>query len=338
MLIGSFAACGTSSTSTGTGTSTPSKTFRIGLVTDIGGLNDKGFNHLAYVGLQQAISQLHVQGDVLQSTSGNDYVPNLTTFATQHYDLVIAVGFLMAQAVGQVAKEFPNVDFAIIDSTPSDANGNSLTLSNVAPLLFHEEQAGALVGVITGMLEKAGTPPHDKNIVSTVGGVKIPPVDHYIAGFQWGTKHEDPTITTLNGYSNDFTDPTKCAGVANSQIGQGSNVVFQVAGGCGLGALEAAGKAGVYSIGVDTDQSAADASVIASAVKRVDSATFLAIKSVVSGTFSGGNPTYFDLTNNGVGFAMGNITLPATITAEVANVEAQIKSGAVTVPNTVTGS
>jgi basic membrane protein A and related proteins len=326
-----LAACGSS----GTSTSTSTPTIRVGLVTDIGGLNDKGFNHLAYLGLQQAISQLHVQGQVEESHSGNDYVPNLTTFAQQHYDLVIAVGFLMAQAVGTVAQQFPTVKFAIIDSTASDANGNSLTLQNVAPLLFHEEQAGALVGVIAGMLEKAGTAPKDKHIVSTVGGVKIPPVDHYIAGFQWGAKHEDPSIKTLNGYSNDFTDPTKCAGVANSQIGQGSNVVFQVAGGCGLGALEAAGKAGVYSIGVDTDQSSADASVIASAVKRVDQASFLAIQSVVQGKFTGGSPTFFDLSNGGVGYAPGNITLPPDIVTEVMNVEAQIKSNAVTVPNTV---
>jgi basic membrane protein A len=326
-----LAACGSSSTSTGTST----KQFKIGLVTDIGGLNDKGFNHLADVGLQQAISQLGVHGDVLESHTGNDYVPNLTQFASQHYDLVIAVGFLMAQAVGQVAAEFPTVDFAIIDSTASDANGNTISPTNVLPLLFHEEQAGALVGVITGMLEKAGSTPKHKGVASTVGGIKIPPVDHYIAGFQWGAKHEDPTIKTLNGYSNDFTDPTKCAGVANSQIGQGSDVVFQVAGGCGLGALTAAGKAGVYSIGVDTDQSSADKSVIASAVKRVDTAAFTAIQEVVQGNFAGGQPKFFDLSNNGVSYATGNITLPQDVQTEVNNVEQQIKSGSVTVPNTV---
>jgi basic membrane protein A len=175
------------------------RTFKIGLVTNSGGLNDKGFNHLAYVGMQQAENQLHIQGSVEESHSSTDYVQNLTTFATQHYDLVIAVGYLMSEAVGTVAQEFPSIKFAIIDSTAADANGNSLTLQNVAPLLFHEEQAGALVGVIAGMLEREGMTPKHLGVVSSIGGDKIPPVDQYIAGFQWGAKHEDPHAHQVKG-------------------------------------------------------------------------------------------------------------------------------------------
>jgi basic membrane protein A len=162
-------------------------------------------------------------------------------------------------------------------------------------------------------------------------------VDHYIAGFQWGAKLEDPTVKTLNGYSNDFTDPAKCRDVANSQIAQGSEIVFQVAGGCGLGALQAAGQKGVLSIGVDTDQKDADGSVIASALKRVDTATYDAIQDVVHGAFVGG-AIIFSLKNDGVGYAPGNNAstyITSDVQAELDKVTAQIKSGDVTVPNTV---
>lgn len=330
-LMPALAACGGGTGSTGTST-TPA--IRVGLVTDIGGLNDKGFNHLAYLGLQKAHTDLGVQVDVTESHTGDDYVPNLTKYASKGYDLVIAVGFLMQTAVGTVSGQFPKVHFAIIDGLGTDANFNDLKHTNVAGLLFKEQDAGALVGVITGMLEKQNATPKKSHKIGAVGGISIPPVNHYIAGYKWGATKEDPTTQVLVGYSNDFTDPAKCAGVANSQIGNGADVIFQVAGGCGLGALQAAGKKGVYSIGVDTDQKDADASVIASALKRVDVATYTAIKSVKDGTFSGGVLT-FSLQNDGVGYAAGNLPLPADIVTEVQNVSAQIKSGAITVPDSL---
>jgi basic membrane protein A len=333
MLLPLVAACGGGSSGTGGGTSTAKK-IKVGLVTDTGGLNDKGFNHLADVGLTQAESQLGVQGSVLESHADTDYVPNLTNFASKNYDLVIGVGFLMSDAVGQVSQQYPNVKFAIIDADPT-VSGSNVTRSNVVGLHFKEEQAGALVGVITGMLEKQGKSPKQSHIVGAVGGQKIPPVDHYIAGYQWAVKREDPSAQVLVDYSNEFSDPTPCANKTDSQIARGADVEFQVAGGCGLGVLTEGGKKGVYTIGVDTDQSAVDKSVIASAVKRVDVATLSAIKSVQNGTFQSG-PVTFDLTNDGVGLATSpNFAIPADIQTEVNNIESQIKSGALTVPNTV---
>ena len=336
LLLPGLAACGSTS-STGGGSGTPASSgsnVKVGLVTDIGGLNDKGFNHLAYLGLQQAESQLHVQGAVKESHSDSDYVPNLTGFATSGDNLVIAVGFLMQTAVGTVAKQFPQVHFAIIDGDATDANGNVISLPNVVGLHFKEQEAGALVGVISGMLEKAHQTKGTANTISAVGGISIPPVNHYIAGYKWAATMEDPGVKVLVGYSNDFTDPTKCAGVANSQIGQGADIVFQVAGGCGLGALQAAGQKGVYSIGVDTDQKTSDNSVIASAVKRVDIAAFTAIQNEVNNKFQAGTET-FDLQNNGVGYATGNLNLSSDIQAEVTKVEGEIKAGTVTVPDTI---
>jgi basic membrane protein A len=320
------AACGGSS---GGGTTT--KTNKIGLVTDIGGLNDKSFNHLADVGLQKAMTDFKIQANVVESKSGDDYIPNLTNFASKNYDLVIGVGFLMQQAIGTVSGQFPNVNFAIIDGAGTDANGNDLKHSNVESLLFKEQDAGAMVGVIAGMLEKDGKAPKSNHVIGAVGGISIPPVNRYIAGYKWAATMEDPSIKVLIGYSNDFTDPAKCKGVANSQIASKADILFQVAGGCGVGVLQAAGQAGVYSIGVDADQKDADPSVIASALKKVDVATYTAIKDVVNGTFKSGALT-FSIANDGAGYALDNITLPADIQTELNNVQAKIKSGALTPP------
>ena len=316
------------------GTNTPgtsTKQFKIGLVTDIGGLNDKSFNHLADVGLEKAKTDFKVQGDVKESKSGDDYIPNLTDFATKKYDLVIGVGFLMQEAMGTVSGQFPDVHFSIIDGAGTDAKGNDLKHANVQSLYFKEQDAGAMVGVIAGWLEKNGKAKKNKHVIGAVGGVSIPPVNHYIAGYKWAAKMEDPSIKVLVGYSNNFTDPAKCAGVAQSQINSGADVLFQVAGGCGLGVLQSAGKAGVYSIGVDAEQKDADPSVIASALKKVDVATYTAIQNVVKGQFQGGALT-FSIANEGAGYAVDNFDVPAELKAELDKIQSQIKSGALTPP------
>jgi basic membrane protein A len=322
-----LAACGSSP-------APAAKTYKIGLVTDTGGLNDKSFNHLADVGLEKAKTDFKVQGDVVESHSGDDYVPNLTNFATKNYDLVIGVGFLMATAVGTVSGQFPNIHFAIIDGAGTDANGKDLQHPNVQSLFFSEQDAGAMVGVIAGMLEKQGKSKKTQHVISAVGGISIPPVNHYIAGYKWAATMEDPSIKVLVGYSNDFSDPAKCKNVANNQISAKSDILFQVAGGCGLGVLQAAGQAGVYSIGVDADQKDSDPSVIASALKKVDVATYTAIKNVVNGQFQGGALT-FNIANDGAGYALDNITLPADIQTELDNVKAKIKAGTLVPPSDI---
>lgn len=322
------AACGGTGTNAGT---TPSPKIKVGLVTDIGGLNDKSFNHLAYVGLEKAKQDFGIEDHVVESKTGDDYIPNLTGFASKGYNLVIGVGFLMGAAVGTVSGQFPNVNFAIIDAAGTDANGNDLHHSNVLSLLFKEQDAGAMVGVIAGMLEKQGKAKKNKGVISAVGGVSIPPVNHYIAGYKWAAAMEDPGIKVLIGYSNDFTDPAKCKSVAQSQVNQGADVLFQVAGGCGLGVLQEGTQAGVYSIGVDADQKDADPSVIASALKKVDVATYTAIQNVTKNQFQGGVLT-FDIQNGGAGYQVDNITLPADIQAELDKVQGEIKSGALTPP------
>src|SRR6267378_4596574 len=192
-----LAACGTTG---GGGGATPAKTYKIGLVTDIGGLNDKSFNHLADLGLEKAKTDFKVKGDVVESKSGDDYVPNLTNFASKSYDLVIGVGFLMQQAMGTVSGQFPNVHFAIIDGAGTDAKGTDLKHTNVQSLFFKEQDAGAMVAM-AGWMEKNGKAKKNQHVISAVGGISIPPVNHYIAGYKWAAKMEDPSIQVLVGYS-----------------------------------------------------------------------------------------------------------------------------------------
>jgi basic membrane protein A len=281
--------------SSGTTTQAQGSGMRIGLVTDIGGLNDRGFNHLSYVGLQRAQRELGVQTRVNQAKSTQEYIPNLSDFARQGYDLTIGVGFTEAIAIDTAATTFKDANFAIVDV---DVRDEPHKPKNLLGLLFREEETGYLVGYLAGLVEKRRP---GKDVIGSVGGQKQPPVDRFIAGYQAGAKAANPGITVLNNYSEDFADQAKCKQIALNQIELGAGVIFQVAGGCGLGALDAAREKGVWGIGVDADQSFLGPHILTSAVKRVDTAVFLAIKSVVDGNFNGGTNMIFGLKQNGVG-------------------------------------
>ena len=329
------AACGSSNDKTSSSTSSTSssapakgKPIKVGLVTDIGGLNDRSFNHLAYVGLQRAEQELGIKGRVLTSKSNADYVPNLTTLAQQRYDLIIPVGFLMADATTAVAKQVPTAKFAIVDYPAELLKGKP---TNVEGLLFKEQEAGYLAGYLAGLYAK------DNNIkvISSVGGQKIPPVDHYIAGYQAGAKAADPGIKTLNGYSQDFVAQDKCKEIALNQIAKGAKVVFQVAGQCGLGALDAAKEKGAQGIGVDADQGYLGSDIITSAEKKVDVAVFNAIKAAQGGKFQGGQDIVNQLSNDGVGY--GRLGAAGTkYQAQIDKVKQDIISGKIkNIPDTV---
>ncbi len=327
------AGCGSTekaATTTTQQTTTTSSTgaFKVGLSTDTGGLNDRGFNHLAYVGLQRAAKQLGVKTRVVTSASPSDYVPNLASLAREGDNLVIAVGFTEIDALESVAKEFPKTHFAIVDVSNSDEGG----LKNVEGLLFKEQEAGYLAGYAAGLAAKA----EGGKAVSSVGGQKQPPVDRYIAGFQAGAKAADPGIQTINGYSQDFTVEAKCKNVALDQIARGSVVVFQVAGGCGLGALDAAREKGVWGIGVDADQGYLGSYVLTSALKRVDTAVYDAIQDAKSGHFKGGTDAVYGLSDDGVGIGKFSAKAPKGIAAQVQLVEHQVAQGKVkNIPTTV---
>ena len=307
---------------------TAAKSIKAGVVTDIGGLNDRSFNALANKGRKDAQAELGVDTRVLISDSNADYVPNLTTLAQQQFDLIVPVGFLMADATNTVASKLPDSKFAIVDFP---AAGLKDKPKNVEGLLFAEQEAGYMAGYLAGLWAKD----NNAKVVSTVGGQKIPPVDHYIAGFQAGAKKAYPAIQTLNAYSQDFVDQAKCKEIALDQIAKGSKVVFQVAGGCGLGALDAAKQEGVQGIGVDADQAFLGDHILTSALKRVDVAVFDAIKRAQDGTFKGGTDVLHTVKNDGVG--LGKIGPAGTKYADqVKKIQDQIAAGEITdIPDTV---
>jgi len=313
------AGCGSKKSSTGSTTTTQAAAFKVGLSTDTGGLNDKSFNHLAYVGLQRAQRDLGVQTRVITAASSSDYVPNLTALARQGYDLVIGVGFTEIEAMKAVAKQFPKTHFAIVDVSNADEGG----LKNVEGLLFKEQEAGYLAGYAAGLAAKD----RGGKAVSSVGGQKQPPVDRYIAGFQAGAKAAFPGVQTMNGYSNDFEKLALCKEVALNQIAAGSVVVFQVAGGCGLGALDAAKEKDVWGVGVDADQGYLGSYVLTSALKRVDTSVFDAIRDAKGGHFKGGTDAVYGLDVNGVGIGKFSPKAPAGIAAKVQQVKQQIADG-----------
>jgi basic membrane protein A len=296
--------------------------IKVGLVTDIGGLNDRGFNSLANKGLEDAKAQLGVEGRVLESKSDADYIPNLSEFGDQGYDLIVSVGFLMTDATTQAAKAYPDSTFAIVDSAFDPP------LDNAQGLLFKEQETGCLVGAVAGLTTKS-------NNITWVGGQQIPPVDRFIAGYQFCAAKVNPDVKVSGSYSQDFVDQAKCKEIALDQIAKGSDVVFQVAGGCGLGALDAAKQKSVWGIGVDADQSFLGAHILTSAVKRVDVAVFKTIEAVQTGQAIGGGVTSFGLAEDGVGLGTVSPDVPQDVLDQVDQLKQQILDGSLQIPDTL---
>jgi basic membrane protein A len=328
------AGCGGSDETSGSTTTTPTETtpakqLKVGLVADAGELNDNGFNELAYNGLKRAERELGIKGRVVEANSAADYVPNMTTLARQGYDLIIGVGFAQGDAIAAAAKRFPQTNFAIVDVDQSTLKGKP---ANVQGLLFREQQVGYLVGYLAALeAKRAGA-----ESISAVGGFKEPPVDRYIAGYRAGAKAAVPGTKVTWGYSQDWEDQAKCKELALNQIATGSKVVFQVAGGCGLGALSAAQDEKVWGIGVDADQSFLGPHVLTSALKGVDSAVFLTIKALQDGTFKGGENVDFGIDQDGVGLGKVSPKANKQDVARVRQVERKLADGQITdIPTTL---
>jgi basic membrane protein A len=331
VLAAVLAAAAAAVFTSGSATAAPAATVKVGLVTDIGGLNDRSFNHLANLGLTRAEKTLGVQGRVLTSKSNADYVPNLSSLARQGYTLIIGVGFLMADAVDTVATKFPNTHFAIIDVDQTTMKHKP---KNVEGLLFHEQESGYLAGYLAGLVVKAKG---GSQVIGSVGGQKIPPVDRYIAGYQAGAKAANPGIKVLNGYSQDFVAQDKCKELTLNQIAAGSQVEFQVAGQCGLGTLDAAKEKAVWGIGVDADQAYLGSHILTSAIKKVDVAVFDTVKNASKGVYHGGTNSFFTLKNGGAGIGKVSPKVSASIKAKVNAVAAKIKAGKIKPPAVVKG-
>ncbi|HXH95663.1 MAG TPA: BMP family ABC transporter substrate-binding protein [Gaiellaceae bacterium] len=306
--------------------------FTAALISDIGKFTDKSFNQNQLKGLNDAKRKLGITALPLQSNATSDYAPNFNTAVRKGSGLVIAAGFLLSNTTATYAKKFPNTNFAITDYTVhaapfADKKGNPL-YKNVEGLTYMANESGCLVGVLAAkMAKKMGG-----NVVGAVGGIKIPPVDIWIAGYKYCVQKVAPGMQVLIQYSNDFVATDKCQTVAENEIAQGAKVLFQVAGGCGLGTLKAADDAGIWGIGVDVDQYKLAKRVLTSGVKRVDVGVYAAIKQAKAGKFQGGSDLVFDLKNKGMGVGKINPAVPKAWINVMNNYKARIINGKLKVP------
>ena len=314
------------------GAAAPTATYKAGLVSDVGRFNDKGFNQLQLKGLKFAATKISgLQISTAESHSAGDYLPNFASMARKGVNIIIGAGFLLADKENAVAKQYPNTKFAITDYDVTGPPFNGKT-KNVEGLTYATQENSYLVGCLAGLMvkQKGGT-----QTIGVVGGVKIPPVDAFLAGYKAGAKKCNAGITVLTGYSQDFIDQAKCKTVAQTQIDQGSQVEFNVAGPCGLGTLDAAKEAGIWGIGVDVDQAYLGKHILTSAVKRVDTGVYLAIKGAQNGQFNGGGDLTFNLKNGGVGLGKISPNVPASFLKKIAVLRAKIVAGTIVPPSAV---
>ncbi|HEU5434545.1 MAG TPA: BMP family ABC transporter substrate-binding protein [Thermomicrobiales bacterium] len=288
------------------------------MVTDTAGLGDQNFNDLAKRGLDEAAAKLGVKTAVIESRDQAAYVPNLTQ-AAESSDLTIGVGFLLTDAITEVANQYADKKFLLIDSV-SDA-------PNVASVTFKEQQGAFLAGVVAGKMTKT-------NKLGVVGGVKIPPVVRYVVGFEAGAKSVNPAVDVIVAYADNFDDPALGKELSLAQYNQGADIVFPVAGKTGVGSFDAAKEKGpgVWVIAADVDQSQLGAQYqLAVARKGVDTAVFTVTKELVDGDFKGG-PQTLGLKEDGVGLATPGDHVPQDVLALVDRYKAAIIAGALTVP------
>ena len=304
------------------------KRLKVGLTLEREGI-DHPYGHGAYLGIERAVRELGIKGRVLTPAPREGYAPSLALLARQKYDLVIGTSFFAATAIDAVASRFPETRFAIIDA-PHDALAHRP--KNVQCLVFSEEQVGCLAGYLAALVLTLSP---GENVISSIGGQRVPSVERFIAGYQAGARRADPRITTLNSYTDDFLDRLKGRSVALSQIAKGSRVVFQVASECGLGALEAVREHGVWGIGVDVDQSHLGPHILTSAVKKLDVAVFGTIEKLVQGTLETGRTSVFSLRNNGVGLGAISPEVPRSFVARIESIRAAIVAGKIAIPTSV---
>ena len=295
---------------------------RIGLVTDVGGINDMGGNQTIWEALKTLVSSdSGFEVRYLESRVDPDYQVNINAFVDEGCDLIITVGYMMADATRAAAEANPNQKFAIVD------DASCADLSNVACLMFAPEQASYLVGLVAGYVTQSKTVGYVQGMVSDEGNL-------YGIGYITGVREACPNATILEYNANSFADIQGGYSVAKDMITKGADVIFQAAGGTGFGVINACGEEGVWAIGVDVDQSLiAPTTVLTSAVKRVDVAAQDISKAVQSGAFSGGVRLY-DLSNGGVDLAPSREHIPNDVLALIEEAKDRVVSGEKTIPIT----
>ncbi len=301
----------------------PGAPLRLAMVTDIGGLGDKSFNDSADAGLQRAKTKLGAEVQTLQSKSAADYQPNLTVLADQDFDEIFAIGALMQKDVASVAKNYPKRHFAIVDAIVDQVNVTSLT--------FREQDGSFLAGALAAMVSKS-------KHVAFLGGVDIPLLRKFEAGFTAGARQIDPKVVVSTKYVGSFEDVASGKELAGVLFDGGADIVFVAAGKSGLGAIDQVrGRANEYVIGVDADQDAlAPGKILTSVVKRVDVAVFKTALQAQAQKLPAG-PVEFGLRDDGVGLTTFNYTrkiIGEARLARIAALRAAIVAGKIVPPET----
>lgn len=308
--------------------------FSATLVTDIGGLQDRSFNHSAFLGLQEAHRRFGITPAVVQSLTASQYLPELIKAAQTYSTVTFAVGYGMAHALYTAAQEFPKARFAIVDARPLNPGNGEVSLSNVDNILFKEQESGYLVGALAGLMEKQRVGKAVHNTIGYLGGQDIPAVNRYLAGYVAGAQSVDPGIKILGGYAGTFTDRSAGVKAASDQIAHGADILFQVAAVTGLGYLETAGGHGVYGIGADSNQSYLGSYVLTSALKKVSVAVRETVQATARGKFSGGDHL-FGLAQHATGFARPAAIVPASIVGRIASISRKIAAGTIVPPTAI---
>lgn len=313
-MVFSLCACGSKDTG--------SDKIKIGMVTDVGGVNDRSFNQTSWEGLQ-ALDTNTFEVKYLESKTDADYQTNINTFIDEGYDLIISVGYMLASATMEAAQANPDQKFAIID------DDTCKDLPNVACLMFAQEQASYLVGLVAGSVTESKT-------VGYVQGMVSDPMNKFGVGYIAGVLEVCPDATVLQYNANNFGDVAGGNTAAKDMITKGADVIYHAAGGTGNGVMNACAEEGIWGIGVDCDQAVVldlPDTIITSAMKRVDTAAQDISKAVAEGKYAAGVHMY-DLSNGGVDIAPTKDKIPAEVLSVVEAAKADIIAGAKTVPTT----
>lgn len=295
--------------------------IKIGIVTDTGGVNDGSFNESAWAGAQKAAEEFGLTANYLESHADSDYKPNIESFIDEEYDLIICVGYQLADALREEAEANPDVNFAIIDdSTNAD-------LENVTCLMFEQSQASYLVGYVAGLTTESNT-------IGFVLGMSTDTMNEFGYGYLAGAIDANADVKVLQTNANSFSDTAAGKTAANNMVSQGADVIFHAAGGTGLGVIDACKEAGIWAIGVDQDQSSvAPETILTSAMKRVDNSVYDVASDLINGTLESGVKTY-TLEDAGVDIAPTTDNLSEETLATIEEVKQQIIDGTVVVPKT----
>ena len=293
--------------------------FKIGMVTDVGGVNDGSFNQSAWEGLQRAGEAFGCEVKYIESKGDADYVPNIESFLDEDYDLIVCVGYMMADAVRDAAELYPDQKFAIID------DASNADLDNVTCMMFEQEQASYLVGLAAGYTTES-------NIVGFVTGAANETMNSFGYGYCAGVLDANPDATILQYNANNFGDASGGKTAVNTMVTKGADVVFHAAGGTGIGVIDGCKENKIWAIGVDSDQSPlAPETILTSALKRVDNACYDATKKAILGTLEGGVATY-DLAAGGVDIAPTTDNLSKDVLEKIEDAKKDIIAGDLVVP------